>query len=303
MDEPQNKQYFFELMDELIQEEKESDTTSTRESWHQLVRKINVDSSSVNNKPLYRVWGWKVAAAITFIVLATFGLFMVFDGNLLSKPDSLAEQNQIIRQTISGQKRTIKLPDGTQVILNSESKLIIPADYGQDNHRTVSLQGEAFFEVQENPELPFLVKTDEITTRVLGTSFNVQAYSSFPIKVAVLTGKVQVSNKSSSIDLIQDEMVIYDQKFNNLKKNSFDRVQAFGWKDGILVFQDDNFISLFKKLEKWYGVKIQLNDSIPENTISAKYYNESLSSVLEGLSFSGEFDYTISQKNVVIDFN
>ena len=302
---PDNQAEFNNILDRYLQaENKEIPNHISRvNSWQSIAGKIAAEENKhrIGEKRQDSWWQpGKVAAVIIFILLGS-AVFIKWDEFFVQPEVTVEQLTPVIKKTEKGQKRTIKLPDGSQVTLNSSSLLTVSPDFMNGETRTVSLQGEAFFEIEKNPERPFLVKADELTTRVLGTSFNINAYQTEEIKVAVRTGKVQVSSPELSLDLVPDEMAVYKQQ-EGILKSKFDPMLAFGWKDGYLVFEKADFQTLINKLELWYGVNITVRGEKPRDTFTAKYHQESLETVLEGISFSGDFEFQIEEKSLLIEF-
>ncbi len=248
----------------------------------------------------------RIAAVFVFLVVGAFIVYRYIDG---TQP----EPGQMVVELISksnprGQKSTIVLPDGTKVKLNSESYLEYPSHFEGDK-REVKLIGEAFFEVTKNPEKPFIVKSGALNVRVLGTSFNVSV-NPYDQKstVAVATGKVAVSKLSENgsdtliATLLPDEMVSLDHKTNQYEVISFDREQVFGWKDGILVFHNDDYPTIVKKLEKWYGVEFIVAENYKQgNGYTGTFTNATLEKVMDGWSYTSNFSYRIDGKKIYID--
>jgi ferric-dicitrate binding protein FerR (iron transport regulator) len=304
LDDPVHQPEFNKVLDQYLKDEKADipHHITRLNSWQNISNKIAQEKQHEPVEKHQSNWWHLGKAAAVFLIITLGSLLYINRNQLFTEPTAPQETfSAVFKQTEKGQKRNIKLPDGSQVILNSASSLTIASDYSQGNTRTVYLKGEAFFEVEKNPEQPFLVIVDQVTTRVLGTSFNVDAYNTNEVKVAVQTGKVQVSSEDLSLDLIPNEMAVYKQH-EGILKSRFDHLLTFGWKDGYLVFEKADFQTLVNKLELWYGVNITLKGEKPEDTFTASYHRESLETVLEGISFSGDFEYQLEDKNLIIEF-
>jgi ferric-dicitrate binding protein FerR (iron transport regulator) len=174
----------------------------------------------------------------------------------------------------------------------------------------VYLEGEAFFNVVKDTNRPFIVRTNEMSTTALGTSFNVSAYSvENRHKVSLLTGRVVVENTSikgekESEVLLPGEQIIYSRDNNDFHKVAFDLELETAWSNGIIMFEDTNFKSVILTLERWYGVQFEIiNESKKsEDAFSGIFENQSLERVLEILSFSGGFTFKSSDNQIVIEF-
>ena len=251
----------------------------------------------------------KFSIAASILLLISVGIGLYFINQQLKASENQHELTYIEKMNPKGHKSTLKLPDGTTIKLNAESKLVFPSNFGQ-NEREVYLEGEAYFDVEPDAEKPFSVISGEITTTVLGTSFNVRAFTSDnKVQVAVSEGKVKVSKsfqdslpqQASELFLEPDQLGTYDKSEGSLLKSQFDKEMLLGWKNGKLVFRNSDFKEIVSQLERWYGVTIisQRRKKL-EKDYTGVFNNKSLEIVLEGLSFSFKFDYEINGKIVII---
>jgi len=238
--------------------------------------------------------------------------------------------NQITEITAPmGSKSQVTLPDGTKVWLNSGSKLSYNSQFNQKT-REVSLEGEAFFDVTKRKGMQFLVKTKDITIRVLGTAFNVKAY---PVEGSIETTLVRGSlilEHEAVKNMIQTmlkpdqraayfkhEGIIYlsETEKQSLKKENIRKIEEVkgqvvlskkvdtdiftAWKDNKLIFRNESFESLVVKLERWYGVQIILaDDDIRNYHFNGTIENETVQDVLEIIKFTLPIQYTI-QHNII----
>ncbi len=259
--------------------------------------------SDQKQKYLYRFT--RVAAIIIFLIVAVF----VVKNIQYQRKGGLEDQTvveMIIKSNPAGVKSLITLPDGSKIKLNSESQISFNKSFL--NERKVLLTGEAYFEVITNLELPFIVEAGEIGVKVLGTSFNVQAFPhEKELEVMLVEGKVEIQEKKgekyqSIQNLRPGEMFVYDANNGIKETRNFDPKTTIGWKDGELNFKDLRFDEVVALLERWYGVQIEVKTN---KTIDSKYEgyykDEQLSTVLEGLSFVDDFDFQIEGNKVTIN--
>ncbi len=241
----------------------------------------------------------RVAASLVLLVL--FGLLLYHRYTPTPQPQ-VAVREIIEKQNPNGIKTQLRLPDGTKVWLNSGSKLTYPSHFANDS-RNVELVGEAFFDVVENKNKPFVVHTPYFTTTVLGTSFSVQATENTLPRVSLVEGKVKVSKLGHDKIINPGQQVVLDEGKMVLRKFSY--AEEVGWKDGILFFKDNNHQEVFEKLERWYGVNIQYDKEIKlSSRYSGQHQNQTLKTVLKGIGYSLNFDYQISEdKQVKIMFH
>ena len=240
----------------------------------------------------------RVAAVLTLAVISSLAIYF-----LQPQPDLTPTTK--IYQTTHRQKSRIVLPDRSIVHLNSGSKLIYTGKFEKDV-REVTLEGEAFFEVTRNAEAPFIVKSGQLETRVLGTSFNIKAYPGEQnVQVAVATGRVAVTEKSAdqeALILVPNEIASYDPSNGNLTKTMGNVPDLMAWKDGILVLEDKNFTEVGKILERWYGTKVIFESQQLENCrVRGKFNNPAnLQQVLEALQFVHDIQYELKADSVLI---
>lgn len=282
------------------------DQQEFKENLYKLV-KLRIKADQKTNRKKFISPAFKIAAVFVLLIVAGLWVYRQV-GHKQNIPEIVWRESY----TRKGEKLTVTLNDGTVIKLNSESTLKYPSKY-VEGKRMVILEGEAFFEVAENPHVPFQVKTNKLYTTVLGTSFNVRAISGEDnIKVAVKSGRVKVSkayNEEESelntdiedIILLPLEMAVYSTQTGESEKVSFDEGEVFSWKDGILIFQNNNIEEVISTLEKWYGVEFTIERSInPAKDFSGRYEKKPLEAVLEGLSFVYDFDYEIDENTVTL---
>ncbi|MEQ6122498.1 FecR domain-containing protein [Reichenbachiella sp. MALMAid0571] len=253
---------------------------------------------------------WKVAAVIALLIGTVFILT-----EIVNDPEveiKLAKANQFTKSTPMGQKTTVYLPDGSQVMMNAGSTIEYYEDQ-KSNTRKLILEGEAFFDIKRDTLRLFTVNTENINTTVLGTSFNIRAYKGEnEIEVALVSGKVSLTNNSSPsqniIALLPNDMVSYRKAEKTILKSNFDPEKVLAWTDKTLYFEDVNFEQLMVTLERWYGVDFVIDNDLWKNKkfierkdYRGKYKNKSLETVLEAVSFSYGFDFEIDNKTVRIN--
>ncbi|UZR96274.1 FecR family protein [Chondrinema litorale] len=252
----------------------------------------------------------RIAASIIFIVAAVY-LFKNQEKYFQQEQTTQTEEIKYLsKYSPKGVKTLFKLPDGSTVKLNSESKLRIPEKFPA-HERVVYLEGEAFFDIARDTTSPFTIYVGEsIFTKVLGTSFNINAYpEKKEIKVALVTGKLEVHNIVEHT--IEKPVLLSPNQMFTLKKatgksitTAFDPIEVTAWKDGIIYFKNASFEEIIDKLERWYDVKFIIKhkpDKVKD--FSGKYTGKTLADVLEGISFSSGFSFTIDHKSNTVTIN
>lgn len=207
----------------------------------------------------------------------------------------------VIKRTQKGEKRIVRLPDGTQIKLNANSVLVYPEVF-DDHRRQVQLEGEALFAVAKDADRPFTIISGDVRTQVLGTTFNIRAYEGeSDVAVAVVSGKVKVQGNVDEVYLLPNEVSYYHKTDSSLTATSQDISDLIAWSKNILIFDEDPAEEVWKKLENWYGVDIIVPDmSVIKGNYSGRYYNEPLYRVLDGISYASEFVYEIQENNKVL---
>lgn len=200
-----------------------------------------------------------------------------------------------------GGENTVVLSDGTTVRLNSDSKLIYPIRF-KGKRRMVILEGEGFFEVKQDKEHPFIVRTQYGDITVLGTAFNVNAYSENDACYTTLVrGKVRVSTPmDESQELEPGEQGIL--QLNKIEKRTVHVEDYTGWVHGIFSFHEETLENIMSTLKRWYDIEIIFEDpSLSQLTYTGtvKRY-ENINSFLDAFEMTGDLSYKISNRKVHI---
>lgn len=243
---------------------------------------------------------YRSAAAI----LLLFVLWFLLSDNK-EVENKVAQSILIEKENPPGQKSKIQLVDGSVVYLNANSKISYLEDF-EEHQRIIHLAGEAFFEVAKDSLRPFIVVSGGLQTQALGTQFNIKAFpEDDKVTVTLLEGKVKVKDHEGSQSvLLQDQQAVsYASQKQLLQEVPFVYAEAISWKDGLLYFQQSSLSEVISRLERWYGVEIQLEKSADQpKSISGSFENENLENVLRSISFSAGFEYQIKGKKVSIKF-
>lgn len=247
----------------------------------------------------------KIAASVS--IFLSLGMAYFFSTFSTSTPVTLRQAEIIHKENPWGQRATLLLSDGTEVTLNAGSSIDYDKVFGQ-HERVIQLEGEAFFQVAEDAHRPFKVKTGDLITQALGTSFNVKAYTQSTVEIALVTGKVSVQRQptqtsTDTLLLVPGESALYDEQAG-FTKSHFDAKKVLSWKDGIIYFDYADEETVLHALEKWYGVEITVvNATKKEWNYAASFDNRSLEHVLMSISFAMDFQYTIDGKSITLQYN
>ena len=177
----------------------------------------------------------------------------------IEKPAENAASSQMLAlSTPRGKDYHLTLVDGTQVWLNADSRLEFPEAFVGDR-REVRLSGEAYFEVTKDSRRPFIVHTDYITTQVLGTAFNVRAYSQRDAAVTLVEGSVLAQVASQSIQLKPGQQAAIKQA--QLRVSQVDTYPYIQWKEGFLYYDNATLFFIMQDLARWYNVNVSFDDT------------------------------------------
>jgi len=279
-------------------------TNSQTSSAEGIVRPIHgLDQLSQKKNFVRRKYFKFLAYAASIALLLMAGLFFAD----FETDEATESYIWIEKENIKGQKARIFLPDGSSVLLNSSSKLVYPSEF-TEAERKVYLKGEAFFEVAKDSIKPFLVATDHLTAKVLGTSFNFKAYEGKDEQsLSLVSGLVEIifeGGNRNNILLTPGEKVKYEKTTGNFSKEIYDYDEEIVWIEGVISFKDTPLMDALEKLEQWYGVTFILeNKSNKEFPVTGKFNRESLDNVLQSLSYSIKFDYQINNSQVRLVFH
>ncbi|MCG8308450.1 MAG: FecR domain-containing protein [Cytophagales bacterium] len=274
-------------------------------SWSKIRAELSAHKNSTDNRLRPQRKWLKIAASVTVLIGAgILGLLLI-----LNTPGTRDVAGDVAVQikTVSnelGEKSRLTLPDGTVVLLNSGTSLTYPEKFDA-GVRSVSLSGEAYFDVKKNIDHPFVVNVKGLRTKVLGTTFNIRAYDYYDhVKVSLTSGKIAMQLPGDSNELILDpgQEVIYEVETNVYKVSQFDSEEVLDWQKGILRFDGVSEKLAINILEYWYDVDIETVNSTSNEwkNLSAKYDNEPLENVLISLGFTLDFDYEINDKDIKI---
>ncbi|WP_455627402.1 FecR family protein [Parabacteroides johnsonii] len=222
-------------------------------------------------------------------------VLILLGGNFLLQKDDQMESFPSF-QTLyvpAGQRAELVLPDSTKVWLNANSKLVYPTSF-KEGVRQVELDGEAYFDVKHNGDNPFVVRTKSMNVTVLGTEFNVSAYSGIEeFNIALLRGSVELnsSDRSGKYRMKAGEQVFYKEgKYVSAQIGNMD---YFKWKEGVLSFNNQPIHVIIDKLRLYYDIRIEVAD-LPflEERYSGKFrVKEGVEQVLKVLQLEHKFTY------------
>lgn len=264
-----------------------------------------------------------IAAAVgTLVSVSTFFIFK--KDKYVSKNIAYQSTDSIVN-TKNGEKKRITLPDSTKVYLNSGSQLVFNKNFGSGN-REVHLNGEAFFDVTKDSKHPFLVNTNRMLVKVLGTTFNVKAYNTTEdIETTVVEGKVEVSlkeDREKKVILLPSEKIsIKNGEFQqrgrqiSLKyevetvrihsgkesENNERDIPETAWINDKVIFTEERFETVALKMERWYNVRFHFdNEGMKNILMSGDFDNVEINEALQILQMLFNFSYQMKGNEVYI---
>ena len=273
-----------------------------------LMRRINIEQSlskckhniKERAKKQKRIYLYQTVQRIAAVLLIPALVLSIALATRSTKNSQLVEVH-----SNAGVVSVFELPDGSKIWLNAGGSLRYPTAFENDV-RTVELTGEAYFEVAKNPNKPFIVETkNQYSVRVLGTSFNVSAYSNENnIETTLVEGSVELnikqSNGKSITKLLEpNEKSVYSTVNKTLSISSVDTKFDTAWRNGQLIFKNTPMQTVLKTLERHYNVVFYIqNKNEIKGTITANFKNEQLPQVMEYLQLAVGIEYKMRKSTI-----
>lgn len=256
--------------------------------WNTIKKEIVAESKKKKNI-FQKTTTWTIAASIALLIGLT-----IFKQT--PSPEKI-----IVCRTLAGEKKSITLNDGTIVHLNANSSLKIPEKF-TTHSRIISLEGEGYFEVAKDSLRPFTIQTQKSETTVLGTKFNLSAYPNEDNILTLDDGKVSFKDKkgvSKAIIVLPNQQVVLNNE--GLTKNTVNTKQFKGWMNNELYFDNESLLSISHKIERMYGVEIQIKNPQLKNQIyKGAFNNVNIDNLIDDLSFVFKFKYDIKGNQITI---
>lgn len=286
-----------EMEEQLFAEWGELTNIPESKSLHSIFEKIQYQILLEEKKKEKKrsVWFYYKQIAAVLIPILIFSAAWFF----YSQPEKKLVQTWVEINVPEGARIKFSLPDSTTGWLNSGAKLKYPSEFSQ--HRKVELVGEAFFDVRHLENSDFTVGVNDMNIRVLGTKFNVSAYSNEAFTDVVLKeGKVEVKGTSTDFEQIikPGEKVSFNRETSNLNVSKVDADLYAAWTNGYLVLDNEPLEQAAKKMERWYGAEITITDEKLKNfRFKATFKEEPLEEVLRYISMTTPLNYKIESRD------
>lgn len=249
----------------------------------------------LSKKRLLPAWTRWAAMICLPIFLAFFTYYLL---NVSTSADARAP---FIVKADKGDKATVVLPDGTDVILNSASSLSYLGDFGKDERR-VQLEGEGYFSVAHDARRTFIVQVGEVEVQVLGTVFDVSAYSDDrDVTVVLLEGKVGISTPSSSLTMKPGEKMNYNKATGKLTTETVHADDYVSWTQGNLYFQNESLKNIMAALSRMYDVTIRIDSPrIADERFTGTIPGGGIQNALNIIMLTSPFRYAVEDSVIVL---
>jgi ferric-dicitrate binding protein FerR (iron transport regulator) len=299
----ERRKYFRSLKDayDLGRLEVDMKDSRMKSQWNKFARMIRKTDS---------VGIWKSTgitllryAAVFMLGICASSIYPVADrfAGYVRREDERMAETKI--ETGVGDKSKILLPDGSTVWLNACSSILYGGDMTGDDERSVYLKGEAYFVVKTDMRRPFLVRTDGLTYRVTGTSFNVYAFEEEDVSsVALLDGGVSIVYDNRSHSLCPGELFVYNKVTREFTVKKADVNLLSSWRRGEFVFDNMTFEELVNRLQRLYNVEFVFeNEKIRKETFGGTLRDfDSLETIMNVIQTSIPIKYKIEENKVFI---
>lgn len=302
---------------------------NSEEAFNRFKDQVRVRLKASRRIGLYKAIDWFLRVAAVLVILLGISYFLISNQESQKIPEELSSCEIIAPR---GSKTQLLLPDGTQIWLNSESKIHYLNDFNRTD-REVFLEGEGYFIVANNPEKPFIVNASTLKVRALGTTFNIKSYpSEETIEATLIEGKIEVENtcskKANRFTVIEPNQKI---TYFKGKDNQQDRNQSTGekktfeeqpvilpfnkvvinekvdpclitsWKNNVIFFDNEMFQDLALRLERRFAVKIHfMEEDIKQLRFTGRFPDIIIEQVLVALQFASPFYYSFNDKDIYI---
>lgn len=244
-------------------------------------------------------------AATLLVVIGGMSIMRSESPNVINLAESIAEQRVEVYSP-AGMISKLTLPDGSKVTLNNNSTLSYPVKFS-GNERKIQLDGEAFFEIEKDSLKPFLINTEGLNVRVLGTSFNLKAYEAdnetiLSLKDGIVQAETTRKGEKEQIKLVPGEQLVVDRLAETLERKKVNINWYTAWVDGRMVYRDETLSRILKDIEQRFDIDIVVQDSclLKDKYFVSFSHGETVKQMLFLLSYKREWAYTMKNDEQVI---
>ncbi len=269
------------------------------QAFERFRKRTGLDQAGKQSYKWYRTWS---VAAVAIVLLGLITVTAYWQGSRQIQSNF----SDIVVEAPLGSKTKLTLPDGSTVWLNAGSKMVYSQGFGVSDRR-LAFQGEGYFEVEKNDEMPFLVQTHDVNVTVVGTKFNFRNYpEDEEAVVELLEGKVALENqlKEESVRYLSpNEKMVLHKATGEMDITSAKVKEATLWTENILLFDEDLLPDIVRKLERSYHVRIEIEN---EDLKQARFYGQfnqleqNIYEVLDMLVETGRLEYQEKDKVIYL---
>ena len=260
------------------------------QAFERFRKRTGLDQSGRQSYKWYRTWS---VAAVAIVLLGLITVTAYWQGSRQIQSNF----SDIVVEAPLGSKTKLTLPDGSTVWLNAGSKMVYSQGFGVSDRR-LAFQGEGYFEVEKNDEMPFLVQTHDVNVTVVGTKFNFRNYpEDEEAVVELLEGKVALENqlKEEAVRYLSpNEKMLLHKATGEMDITSTKVKEATLWTENILLFDEDLLPDIVRELERSYHVQIEIENEDLKQTRFYGQFNQleqNIYDVLDMLSETGKLKY------------
>lgn len=269
------------------------------QAFERFRKRTGLDQSGRQSYKWYRTWS---VAAVAIVLLGLITVTAYWQGSRQIQSNF----SDIVVEAPLGSKTKLTLPDGSTVWLNAGSKMIYSQGFGVSDRR-LAFQGEGYFEVEKNDEMPFLVQTHDVNVTVVGTKFNFRNYpEDEEAVVELLEGKVALENqlKEESVRYLSpNEKMVLHKATGKMDITSAKVKEATLWTENILLFDEDLLPDIVRELERSYHVQIEIENEDLKQTRFYGQFNQleqNIYEVLDILVETGRLEYQEKDKVIYL---
>lgn len=269
------------------------------QAFERFRKRTGLDQAGKQSYKWYRTWS---VAAVAIVLLGLITVTAYWQGSRQIQSNF----SDIVVEAPLGSKTKLTLPDGSTVWLNAGSKMVYSQGFGVSDRR-LAFQGEGYFEVEKNDEMPFLVQTHDVNVTVVGTKFNFRNYpEDEEAVVELLEGKVALENqlKEESVRYLSpNEKMVLHKATGKMDITSVKVKEATLWTENILLFDEDLLPDIVRELERSYHVRIEIEN---EDLKQARFYGQfnqleqNIYEVLDMLVETGRLEYQEKDKVIYL---
>ena len=260
------------------------------QAFERFRKRTGLDQSGRQSYKWYRTWS---VAAVAIVLLGLITVTAYWQGSRQIQSNF----SDIVVEAPLGSKTKLTLPDGSTVWLNAGSKMVYSQGFGVSDRR-LAFQGEGYFEVEKNDEMPFLVQTHDVNVTVVGTKFNFRNYpEDEEAVVELLEGKVALEDqlKEEAVRYLSpNEKMVLHKATGEMDITSTKVKEATLWTENILLFDEDLLPDIVRELERSYHVQIEIENEDLKQTRFYGQFNQleqNIYDVLDMLSETGKLKY------------